>query len=518
MLYDADVIVVGSGAGGATLAYACARAGKSVLLLERGRAYAPPTRGDEKRDAIPPASLSRQGARGFDHDEQAMLIDKLPYDDRRIDVNGSARHLYMGGVLGGSTALYGAALLRPSRDDFHPGRSYGDRLARTQWDWPIAYEDLEPFYTEAERLFTVSGCNDDDSEPLPRPIGGFPHPALPLHPINARLMAVNRQHGLRPFRLPLAIESSRCLQCRACPGYICPTGARRSSAQLLEQPDLPGLRVMTQVEVERLAFDGKGDPDGVHALDRSTGRRMVVRARRYVLAAGAIGSPLLLLRSGVDHPLVGRNYMMHLSPIVIGLFARHLGAEEGFLKQVGFADYYFGTKEYAHKLGLVQSLPVPGPLMLAKAASRLLPGFAREFLRRRLLPLVGIIEDLPNPDNRVSWGADGQPSLRHAFSSYDLARGRQLARLTAQILQRAGALGCLTSQFASAEHVAHQCGTLRFGVDPAHSVLGPDCRLHAHRRVFVVDGSFLPTSLGVGPALTIIANALRVARIVSSEV
>jgi choline dehydrogenase-like flavoprotein len=497
MPYDADVIVVGSGAGGATLAYACARAGKSVLLLERGRSYPVP---------------------GPAHDEQASLIDKIPYDDRRIEVNGSARQLYMGGVLGGGTALYGAALMRPSRDDFHPGKSYGDRLPRPLWDWPVSYQDLEPYYAEAERLFAVSGCREDDFGPLPKPSGGFPNPALPLHPVNQRLMTANRQHGLRPFRLPLAIDSTRCLQCRACPGYICPTGARRSAAQLLEQPGWKDLRVLTNVEAERLAFDGKENPDGIHVVDRATGRPSIYRARRYVLSAGAIGSPLLLLRSGLDHPLIGRNYMMHHSPIVIGVFAQRLGADEAFVKQVGFSDFYFGTKEYAHKLGLVQSLPVPGPLLLAKAASRLLPRRLLDFLRRRMLPLVGIIEDLPNPANRVSWGANGQPCLRHEFASYDRERGRELARLTGQILKRAGAVWCLTSQFASDEHVAHQCGTLRFGADPAHAVLGPDCRLHQHPSVFVVDGSFMPTSLGVGPALTIIANALRVAAILSSEI
>ena len=497
MPYDADIIVVGSGAGGATLAYACTRAGKSVLLLERG-----------KRFSLPEPV----------HDEQAMLIDKKPYDDRKIDVNGSSRLLYMGGVLGGGTALYGAALMRPSRDDFHPGASYGNRLPRTQWDWPISYDVLEPFYTEAERLFTVSGSSDDDFGPLPTPRRGFPNPPLPLHPINQRLMSTNRMHGLRPFRLPLAIDSTHCLQCRACPGYICPTGARRSSAQLLEQPDLSALRVITNVEAERLVFGSAGNLDGVHTTDRTTGQQAVYRARRYVLAAGAIGSPLVLLRSGVDHPLIGRNYMMHLSPVVVGIFARRLGADEGFVKQVGFSDFYFGSKDFAHKMGVVQSLPVPGPLMLAKAASRLLPRWVLNFLRHRMLPLVGIIEDLPNPANRVSWGANGKPCLRHEFGVYDLERGRQLARLTAQILKRAGAFCCLTSQFASEEHVAHQCGTLRFGTDPSQSVLNSDCRMHQHPGVFVVDGSFMPTSLGVGPALTIIANALRVARIVSSEV
>jgi choline dehydrogenase-like flavoprotein len=495
MPYDADVVVVGSGAGGATLAYACARAGKNVMLLERG-------------DRTP----STQAL-----DEQAMLIDKKPYDDRSIHVNGSRRRLYMGGVLGGGTALYGAALMRPSVDDFHPGASYGRRLARTQWDWPIAYETLEPYYSEAERLYGVAGSAEEDFGCLPRPHSGFPHQPLSLHPVNQHLMAANQRHGLRPFRLPLAIDPGRCTLCNVCPGYLCPTGARRSAAQLLSEGPPSHLRVLSGMEAEQFSWAGGGNADGIHAVDRSTGKRHTFRGRRYVLAAGAIGSPLVLLKSGVDHPLIGRHYMMHLSPIVVGLFARRLGADAGFIKQVGFADFYLGAKDFAHKLGLVQSLPIPGPLMLAKAASRWLPRFVLQFLRRRMLPLVGIIEDLPDPANRVSW-AGGQPRLDHRFSDYDRARGDYLARRMAAILKQGGALVCHASNFASEEHVAHQCGTLRFGTDPAHAVLDPDCRLFGHPNVFVADGSFMPTSLGVGPALTIIANALRVAGIVSREV
>jgi choline dehydrogenase-like flavoprotein len=209
--------------------------------------------------------------------------------------------------------------------------------------------------------------------------------------------------------------------------------------------------------------------------------------------------------------------MVHLSPIVVGIFRRPTGADETFVKQVGLADYYFGTESFAQKMGLIQSLPVPGPLLLAKTAPRLMPHRFLQFLRRRMLPMVGIIEDLPNPANRVSWGSDGQPRLRHRFGPYDVERGRRLARLTAQILRRAGAVFCLKQQFASDEHVAHQCGTLRFGKDPQHAVLDAECRLFGHPNVFVVDGSCLPTSLGVGPALTIMANALRVANIVTHE-
>lgn len=497
MPLDCDVLVVGGGAGGGTFAYACARAGKRVVLLERGRKYVveQPT-----------------------HDERAMLIDKLPYDDRATDVNGSSQQLYVGGVLGGGTSLYGAALLRPSREDFHPGQFYGDRIPRAIWDWPLAYDDLEPHYTEAEKLYGVAG-GDDDFGVLPRPACGYPEHPLPLHPVNEKLIAANRANGLRPFRLPLAIDPVRCLRCAACAGYVCPTGARGSSAGLVERAIADGLplQVRTNVEVEQFLLNGAGEVNGVSVLDRLTGSRQILSARRYVLAAGAIHSPLLLQRSGLGGPLVGRNYVAHLSPIVVGIFPRRTRADESFVKQVGFADYYFGTKEYPHKLGLVQSLPVPGPLLTAKMASRVLRPVLG-FLRKRMLPLAGIVEDLPNPDNHVSWGPDGRTSLRHSYAPYDLERGRRLARLMRGILRRAGAVLCLTKRLALGEHVAHQCGTLRFGQSPDHAVLGPDCRMFGHPNVFAVDGSFFPTSLGVGPALTIMANALRVAAIVTREV
>ena len=407
-----------------------------------------------------------------------MLIDKEPYDDRQVMVNGLSKRLYMGGVLGGGTSLFGAALLRPSRDDFHPGIHYGDRIPRAIWDWPIAYDDLEPFYEEAERLYGVAGCADDNFGPLQKTTSPFPNQPHPLHPINQRLIAANRSNGLEPFRLPLAIDAARCLNCPSCAGFICPTGARGSGVQLLDRASSDGLplKIMTGVEAEKLLVDGTGDAHGISLIDRQTGERTIRRARRYVLAAGAIGSPLVLIRSGVDDPRVGRNYMLHLSPIVIGIFAGHTGADQSFVKQVGFTDYYFGSHKFPHKLGLIQSLPVPGPLLMAKMAP-FLPKRIVQLLRQRMLPMVGIVEDLPNPDNQVSLDYAGQLRLRHRFGDYDLERGRRLVRLITQILKRAGALFCLSQRFASDEHVAHQCGTIRFGKDPSHAVLDSDCRM-----------------------------------------
>jgi choline dehydrogenase-like flavoprotein len=498
VLFDYDVIVIGGGAGGATFAFACARAGKSVLLLERG---------------------DRTAGDGPSHDEKATLIDKGPYDDREVDVNGTARRLYMGGILGGGTSLYGGALIRPSDQDFQPGRFYGKRIPRSIWEWPISYADLEPYYTEAERLYGVAGCGDEDFGPLRKPARGYPGVPLPLHPLNQRMIAANRDHGLRPFRLPLAIDSSRCLQCGVCAGYVCPTGARASSSDLLERAAARGyrLKVQTGVEVERLVREPGTGSTLVAGFERRTGRRFVYRARRYALAAGALGSSVLLMKSGLDHPLVGRNYMMHLSTIVAGIYPKTTGAESAFVKQVGFADFYFGTKKYPHKLGIVQSLAVPGPLM-AKKVSPLMPDPLRQFLRQRILPLAGIVEDLPNPANRVTLGPNNKPRLSHKYSRYDLARRRRLTPHVARILKRSGAVYCIARHYTSDEHVAHQCGTLRFGHDRAHAVLDQDCRMYSNPDVFAVDGSFLPTSLGVGPGLTIMANALRVAATVAAEV
>jgi choline dehydrogenase-like flavoprotein len=155
--------------------------------------------------------------------------------------------------------------------------------------------------------------------------------------------------------------------------------------------------------------------------------------------------------------------------------------------------------------------------MLAKSAPRQLPGALLGFLRRRMLPLAGIVEDLPDPANRVSLGRGGSAALRHRFGPYDLERGRRLARLMGQVLRNAGAFFCLKT-LPSHEHVAHHCGTLRFGQDPAAAVLDRDCRVRGRPNLFAVDASFFPTSLGVGPALTIMANALRVADVVAREV
>lgn len=274
----------------------------------------------------------------------------------------------------------------------------------------------------------------------------------------------------------------------------------------------------TQHEADRLEPGPNGRLKGVWLKNRTDGSVRLAKAKRYVLSAGAIGSSALLLKSGFDHPLIGRNYMMHYSPIAIGVFARKTGAGQTFVKQVGYSDYYFGTKDLPEKMGIVQSLPAPGPLMMAKSGMKFVPRWILNILRSRMLPLVGIVEDLPNPENRVSVNASGAIRLQHEFSDFDRTRGAEMAKQMSKLLKSTGALHCVTGLTPSQEHVAHQCGTLRFGNSRNHAVADPQCRLFDQPDVFVADGSFMPSSLGVGPSLTIIGNAMRVAEIVASEV
>jgi choline dehydrogenase-like flavoprotein len=492
MQFDFDAVVIGSGAGGAAFAHRLAHSGKIVLVVERG--------------ARPPQSPPAQN-------EQSTLIDKQPYDDRPINVNGVPHRLYMGGILGGGTSLFGGVMLRPTDDDFQPGRYYGGRLPRELWEWPITYEDLKPFYDQAETLYSLAGSSDDAFAPLHPPAPSLDPDVLPMAPINERLMKRNRAEGLRPFRLPLAIDSRKCLRCSACAGYLCPHGARRSAAQIIDEAVSQGdVHVATNTEVERLEVGQNGLICGAVLRERKAGTARTVRARCYALAAGAIGSPAILLRSGIEGPHIGRNFMMHYSPIAAGTFAKSTDADRTFVKQVGFADYYFGTPAMPEKMGIIQSLPAPGPLMLAKTGLKRLPRSIVNFLRRQMVPLAGIVEDLPNPNNRIVLERDGSIALEHEFSDFDRQRGTALGREMCRILRRGGALVCALRSFPSREHVAHQCGTLRLGSDPQHAVVDRDCRMFARSNLYVVDGSVLPTSMGVGPSLTIVANALRVAQ------
>ncbi len=491
--YETDILVIGSGSGGGTAAWALARAGKRVLLVERGAQY---------------------GDRYAYQDEKRALIRMEPYEDRPALVNGRRARLFVGGIAGGGSALYGGVLMRPAPEDFTPGLHYGDRLDRRIWEWPISYEEMGPWYDRAEELYRVSG---PDGAPPPH-VGWrkapFPGEVPALEPINERLWEAMGGEGMTPFHLPLAVDFRTCLRCPTCPGYLCPNDSRASSLNRCVLPAVGehGLRFETGVEILRL-MQKKGRITGALARKRGSGEALTIRARAVVLAAGAVGTPMVLERSGLggESGQLGRNFMYHAGALAVGLFRKPTGGADRFIKQLGFTDLYFGAEDFRHKLGYCQALPVPGPESLRANAPVKLPLALARGLYERTLTLAGAVEDLPQAINCVTATRNGGFRLRHRFHGYDIHRSHYFKKRLVRILKRTGAAVVIGATGDKDDtHTAHQVGTARFGRDPASSVLDPDCRLHGVENLWVADGSFMPTSLGVGPALTIMANALRV--------
>ncbi|WP_293100414.1 GMC family oxidoreductase [Moorena sp. SIOASIH] len=495
MTNDFDAIIIGSGAGGGTVALALAKAGKQVLLVERGNRFT---------DSEPY------------QDEQRMLIDMAAFDDRTIEVNGRNTRVFIGGILGGGTSLYGAVLMRPSRHDFHPGKYYSEWLPRHLWDWPITYDQLSPYFDQAESLFHVAGDDPNKILHLETPAHSYPAKTPPLEPINQKLERAIEKAGFTPFHLPLGIDFNRCLRCPKCPGYYCPNDSRASTLVCAIDGAVSNyhLQVKTNTEADCLVTNGKGKVLGVKLRWRDTGKIETLKAKTYIIAAGAIGSPVILIKSGLTgrSGQVGRNYMYHCGALGAGLFSKPTGGADTFIKQLGFTDLYFGSEDFPHKLGYSQTLPIPGHLSIQENLPVPIPDAIAKFLLKRMLAMTGFVEDLPQPENRVEVSNTGAIHLVHKFHPYDIYRSRYYMGQLKKVMGHAGVVFMFGATGDKDDrHTAHQVGTTRFGTDPKTSVLDPYCRLHDHDNVFVVDGGFMPTSLGVSPALTIVANALRVA-------
>jgi len=496
-----DVIVIGTGAGGGTLLHGLASTGKRILALERG-------------DYLPKEPEN--------WDSHAVFVDnKYKANETWIDRDGQPFRPEIHYYVGGNTKLYGAALLRFRPQDFQELRHHGGISPA----WPIQYEDFEPYYTKAETLYCVHGTRGTD--PLEGTTSGpFPSPAIRHEPRIQELEGDLRRLGLTPFPLPVGImldeanpQQSRCLRCLTCDGYPCMIHAKADTETVCVRPALqhPNVTLLTRANVKRLETDVSGREVTRVVVDRE-GEEEVYRGGVVVLSAGAVNSAALLLRSKSDaHPrglanasgLVGRYYMCHNNSAFVSLSPK--ANRSVYPKTLAFNDFYFGSKDWEFPMGHIQTMGKADAEKFKAAAPLPLPMALLEQIAVRTLDFWLTSEDLPDRDNRVLVDDDGTIRLHYRQNNLE-GHYRLVAKLEG-ILRKIGPVPFVLNlrKKIKLSGTTHQCGTLRFGTDPQASVLDVDCRAHDLDNLYVVDGGFFPSSAAMNPALTIIANALRVA-------
>lgn len=506
-----DVIIIGTGAGGATLAWRLAPSGKRILLLERG-------------DFLP---------REQDNwDSHAVFVEaKYQAKEPWLDKNGKE---FLPGIhyyVGGNTKFYGAALFRLRKEDFGELRHAGGISPA----WPVGYDEFEPYYTEAERLYHVHGRRGADPT---EPPSSAPYAYAPVshEPRIERLSDDITRLGYHPYPLPLGIlldeengkvsRHSACIRCSAFDGFPCITNGKADAQTICIEPMLAtrsNVTLLTGARVERLeTSESGGEVTKVKVLRH--GAAEIYSAAIVVVACGAINSAGLLLRSANDkHPdglanrsgVVGRHYLRHENTALMAI-SREPNPTV-FQKTLALADFYFGSDDWDHPLGLVQMLGKSDGAMLRGEApgwASWVPEMSFDEMAAHSVDFWLSSEDLPDPDNRVTLDRDGRIVL-HLKETNAEAHGRLIAKWKS-LLGRLGFHEHLVprqlylSKRIPIAGTAHQAGTVRFGTDPKTSALNVFCKAHDLDNLYVVDGSFFPSIGAVNPALTIMANALRV--------
>ena len=489
-----DIIIIGSGAGGGTLAHALAETGAEILILERG-------------DFIPQEPENRDPEAVWKHLRYRAF-------DTWLDAAGEPFRPYTHYCVGGNTKFWGSVLYRLRREDFGE-LEHVDGVSPA---WPIGYDTLEPYYDRAERLYQVHGeSGDDPTEPSRRP---YPHPPVPHADAMARYLDQIRDQGLHPSSLPLGLrdpgERDGCILCDTCNSFPCHYHAKSDADVCCVRPlgDRTNVTLWTSALARRLLTDSCGQRVEAVEVDYD-GETRRVEAPVVAVCCGAVNSAALLLRSATDrHPnglgnssgFVGRRYMAHLATMMAGFhpFRRNPTV---FQKTVAINDFYLRGRDVSYPLGQIQSQGRTHGVM-AQTVVPSVPLWFFNYWVERGLDWLAMTEDLPRPDNRVVVRSDGRIQL-HYHPNNRVAH-EQLVLEVKQMLRGLG-LRITYTHAHTAENTTHQCGTLCFGTDPRQSVLDPYCRSHDVENLFVVDASFFPSSAAVNPGLTIAAQALRVA-------
>ncbi len=503
------MIIIGSGAGGGTLARHLAPSGRNILLLERG-------------DWLPREPQNWSASDVF-------IDNRYVSPDTWYDASGSPFQPQVHYFVGGATKLYGAALYRFRPEDFSEIAHHGGISPA----WPISYEDMEPYYAQAEDAYRVHGARGED--PTEGPASSpYPYPAVSHEPRIQQLSDDLAAAGLHPFHAPCGVmldEANRpysdCVRCSSCDGFPCLVHAKSDAEVLGVRPALEhdNVTLLTNAMAVELRTDASGGSVTEVLIERD-GARESFEADVVVVSCGAANTAKLLLSSRSEaHPnglangsdQLGRNYMFHNSQAVLALSKEPNPTV--FQKTLGVNDYYFASDAWEYPMGNIQMVGKSVPAMYRgekPVITKLAPfGLSLEEVAEHAIDFWLSTEDLPRPENRVSLDGEGRLTLAYSASN-DAARDRLFHQLRSLL----GRLGMhehhLIPRWAYLENkipvagVAHQAGTARFGTDPASSVLNTDCRAHEVDNLYVVDTSFFPSISAVNPALTAMANAIRV--------
>ncbi|SFZ95017.1 Choline dehydrogenase [Flaviramulus basaltis] len=507
---DFDIIIIGSGAGGATIAYKLANSGKKILILERG-------------DYIP---IEKEN---WDS-EEVFVKNKYTTNEKWFDKNDKEFSPGQHYNVGGNTKLYGAALFRMRESDFGEVKHHGGISPK----WPISYTDLKPYYLEAEDLYNVHGERGVDPTD-PKDKNPYPFPPLPHEPRIQEVVNDLKSFGLHPFPLPIGVNPDSNKKASApfvldrFDGFPDPTehkaDAQTNSLRLALQHE--NVSIWTQAKVNKLLTNQTGkEIAGVEVHYKN--ENMVINADLVILSAGAINSAALLLKSVNDnHPnglgnssdVVGRHYMFHNNSAMIALSIEPNDTKFG--KTFGINDYYHKSDDFGFPLGHIQMLGKSDKVQISGDSPIPAPGFTFDLMAKHAVDFWLTSEDLPDPNNRIVL-KDGK--IKVIYKHNNMLAHEKLTEKLKYALEHSGKFSkffpkhIYFSKNMSLAAVAHQNGTIRFGNDPKTSALDIYCQSHDVKNLFVVDGSFFVSSSAVNPALTIIAMALRVGDYIKNNI
>lgn len=499
-----DIIIIGTGTGGSTMAYKLAPTGKRILILERG-GFIP----KEKQNWDP---------------HEVVTLGRYRPGESWYDKDGKPFKPYIHYNVGGNSKMYGAAMFRFRESDFERVAHYGGISPA----WPFGYETLEDYYTQAEKLYCVHGKRGADPSEPPAS-GDYPLPSLPYEPLIQDLDKKLKRLGLQPFPLPMGVRLPQDYSPVETPvvlenfdGFPDLTESKSDGQVICLRPALQNKNVtlLTNAYVEKLLTDEDGEKV-VAALTTINGERIKFTAEVFIVACGAVNSAALFLRSANEkHPTglanssgqVGRNVMLHHNGCLVAFTNKKNDCI--FQKSLGIADFYYGADDSEYPLGEIQLMGRNDPDTIMWMGETLFPGKNYEELKAMSIDFWLTSEDLPHPENRVILREDGSIQVNYERNNY-----MAYEKLKEKLKQVFEQLGKLDADYKDVKWggydldisgMSHQNGTLKFGDDPRTSVLDLNCKAHELDNVYVVDASFFPSCGAFNPSLTIAANALRV--------